>query len=130
MFASLFKSRAKRARDRTVTQIQHGLVTISDAITVQILMVEEESRTTRLEMLTEPYFILYLFGMFAAIGARYDFEIRRKLGPEIIKMGFLGYLPKEIGISEETANSLLSEAFKAHRINRTSSAIIENGRRS
>jgi len=55
------------------------------------------------------------------------FKIIAKLEGYFLQLPFRFGAAEELGISEETANSLLSEAFKAHRINRTSSAIIDGG---
>ncbi len=123
----LGKSKTEKFKAEVASRIAEGGKQIDLLIQSQIDFGIEHFDTDIEETWYDPYTRYYVYGAYDALTCDFPIEIRQKIGPSIIEIGFIRCAQKTFELSEESASQHLDAVFTFHRKHLTYPAIMDGG---
>lgn len=122
-----FKPRWKHTRNEMSAQIMRDYGSIKNAVNTQIRLLVFFDKMNPKQFLDDAFFRLYAFGAFDSATSRYGFEIRKKIGPSLLELGYVGYISNAFNISKQEAEKYLQEGFSALSETPVNQALMQGG---
>ncbi|MBX3593391.1 hypothetical protein [Sphingomonas sp.] len=108
-------------------RIANGGKLIDQAVTAQLQFAVDNFDADLAEVWEDAYTRYYVFGAYDALTCDFPLEVRQKVGPSIIEMGFVQFATTAFGLSEAKVRIDLKNTFALQAKHPTFPAIIEGG---